>query len=448
MTESLEAAIQRAGSPAEFLRESQYPAYEFPVNPEFTNWRSEQTSWRESCVLLDQSHHMANLFLKGPEALKLLSDYGVNTFANFRAGMAKQMVSVNSEGYFIGDAILFAFEDDSFDLVGNPSLLNWIHYQAETGDHKLDANFEPNSNRRVGPPELFRYELQGPTALPLVEKLNGGEVPEVKFFHMTQVGINGTKYSALRHGMAGQPGFEIYGPWADGERVLDAIIEAGKEFGLVRVGARAYATANLESGWMPRPMTAIFSPDEKAYREWLPSNAVGSLGGSMDAKDITEYYHSPFDIGYGKIVKFDHDFYGRDALEKIAAGENREKVNLVWNVDDVLAIFRSQYEQGTPAKAIEFPKARYAYFQVDKILKDGEYAGMSTDVGYNYNDRVMISIASIDPSLAEPGNEVTVLWGEEPNTSKPGVEPHRQVEVNATVAPIPYSPVVRDAYRK
>lgn len=64
--ESLEAAIERVGSPVELLRNAPARPHTFPVAPEFTNWRSEQKAWRESCALLDQSHHMTDLFIKGP----------------------------------------------------------------------------------------------------------------------------------------------------------------------------------------------------------------------------------------------------------------------------------------------------------------------------------------------------------------------------------------------
>jgi vanillate/3-O-methylgallate O-demethylase len=446
--ESLEAAIQRVGSPVEFLRNSQYPAYDFPVRGEWSNWRSEQQAWRESVVLLDQAHHMSNFFIKGPDALRFVSDHGVNTFSNFGDGRAKQMVAVNEDGHYVGDAILFGLGDEYFDLVGNATLINWMQYRAEAGDYNITVEREDHSSQRPGNPRLYRYELQGPTALAVVEKLNGGPVPETKFFHMAEVSIAGETVRALRHGMAGQPGFEFFGPWADGDRILEAILEAGEEFGLRRGGARAYATANLESGWMPRPFTAIFGDKEKSYREWLPAAAVGSLGGSFVSSDVVDYYHSPYDIGYGRLVNFDHDFLGRDALEKIADEPHREKVNLVWDVDDVLGILRSQLEDGTPAKFLEFPKSRYAYFQVDQILHEGTPVGMSTDIGYITNERVVISIASVDATVAEPGTEVTVLWGEEPNTAKPAVETHRQVKVRATVAPMPYAKVVRDNYRK
>ena len=62
--ENLEQALQAAKSPVEMLRNSQIGPYAFPVVPsEFTNWRDEQRSWRETCALFDQSHHMTDLYL-------------------------------------------------------------------------------------------------------------------------------------------------------------------------------------------------------------------------------------------------------------------------------------------------------------------------------------------------------------------------------------------------
>lgn len=445
--ESLEAAIQRVGNPVELLRNSTYPAYEFPVKAEFTNWRSEQAAWRETCALLDQSHHMTDLFISGPDALRLLAEHGVNTFANFTPGRAKQYVATNSEGYYVGDGILFYLEEERFDLVSNPTISNWVQFHAETGGYDVSIERDDNSNRRHGPPKLYRYELQGPTAGALVGELIGEPLPEVRFFHMTNFKIAGHSVRALRHGMAGQPGFELFGPWEEGEAILEAILAAGEDFGLVRAGAKAYATANLESGWIPRPPTAVFGEGERTYREWLPASAIGSMGGSMDSTDIRDYYLTPHDLGYGHVVKFDHDFLGRESLEKLAQNPRRTKVTLVWNVDDLMSAIRSQYEPGLPAKSIEMPKARYAYFHTDKVLHDGQWAGISTDVGYIANEHAMISLATIDVALSEVGTEVVVLWGEEPNTRKPAVEPHRQVEIRATVAPVPYAHVIRESYR-
>jgi glycine cleavage system aminomethyltransferase T len=449
MSETLAAALARAGSPVELLRNLSFPPSTFPVQPEFTNWRTESRSWLESCALLDQSHHMTDLFIEGPDALALLSGLAVNSFANFGVGKAKQFVAVGPDGHLIGDAILFHLDENSFDLVGHPMVIDWVTFHAERGDAKVSLERDDNSIvRQSGPPKLYRYELQGPTSAAIVEAVTGAPAPEVKFFNMAEFTIAGKRVRGLRHGMAGQPGFELFGPWEDGEAVLAALLEAGKEQGLVRVGAKAYSTTNLGSGWVPAPLPAIFGVDAllAEYRDWLPVAKVGSIGGSLDSADIADYYLTPYDIGYGKTVKFDHDFVGREALERMAQeAPARSKVTLVWNADDVASAIGSLYRPGPGAKFIEMPKARYATHHEDKVLKDGQQVGISLDCGYLANEREMVSLAAIDTALAEPGTEVAVVWGEKPVSAKPAVEEHEQVQIRATVAPCPYD--ARENYR-
>ena len=450
MTESAQDALVRTGDAVELLRNAAVPAVPFNGAPEHSNWMSEQRAWRDSVALLDQSHHMNDLFVSGPDALRLFREHGVNTFEGFDVGKAKHLVTVNEDGLFIGDNILFHLETDSFDLVGQPFSVNWIEYRATAGAYDVEVHRDPPSTHRGGlPPKLYRYELQGPNALPLVERLIGATLPAVKFFTMTRLTIAGMPVRALRHGMAGQPGLELFGPWEDGTAVLDAILEAGRDLDLHRVGTKAYSTANLESGWMPALVPAIYDGDEmRALREWLPVSAVGSLGGSFHAKSITDYYVSPYDLGYGKIIAFDHDFYGRDGLQARSGGPSREKVTLVWDEADLeRAIGASLRGEGTHAKYLELPKARYATHQYDMVTVGDELVGISSDCGYIANERCFVSLAIIDAARAEPGTKVRIVWGEEPNSAKPGVEPHSQVEIAATVAPAPLPTFARTSYR-
>jgi vanillate/3-O-methylgallate O-demethylase len=448
VTESLQEAIDRLGSPVELLRNSAARPTVFPVTPEFSNWRSEQHSWRTSCALLDQSHHMTDLFLRGPGAGSLLSSLAVNSFATFPVDRAKQFIAVNHQGQLIGDAILAHLDVDSYNLVGHPMVIDWVQYHAEAGGHDVDVERDGNSIVRQGDPRLFRYELQGPTAPALIEKLIGGPVPQIGFFHMGRFPIAGLEVRGIRHGMAGQPGYELFGPWADGARVREALLEAGAEFGLTQVGAKGYSTANLESGWVPSPVPAIFSDDRlRAYREWLPAPAAGSLGGSFDSPDIEDFYLTPYDLDYGRSVAFDHDFIGRDALQALPEGSRRNKVTLVWNPDDVQDAIGSLLHPGLPAKYIDLPKARYALYQVDRVMQGGATIGQSFDCGYIANEQSFVSLASLDPGTARAGDEVTVLWGERPNSAKLQVEPHRQVEMRATVAPAPFVQYARENYR-
>jgi len=263
--------------------------------------------------------------------------------------------------------------------------------------------------------------------------------------------IAGRKVRTLRHGMAGAPGLEIWGPYEEREEIREAIIEAGRDFGLHQVGSRAYATNTLESGWIPSPLPAVYTGEKmKAYREWLPAasyEGTGSLGGSFVSDNIEDYYVSPYEIGYGPFVKFDHDFVGREALEKMAKEPHRRKVTFAWNPDDVGEVFRSLLEPGADHyKYIDLPLSNYASASFDKVTHKGNVIGASMFAGYSYNERSMLSLGIVDPDIKD-GQEVVLVWGEENGgTKKTTVERHKQIEIRAVVSPVPYSAVVRESY--
>jgi vanillate/3-O-methylgallate O-demethylase len=448
---SLEEALTAAGSAVEMARNSQIGPYVYPaVPPEYTNWREEQVAWRDTCALFDQSHHMTDLYVEGPDVLRLLSDLGVNTFANAAVNKAKQFVACNHDGYVIGDGILFLLEENRVQLVGRPSAHNWVQYHAETGDY--DVKVERDERTAVNPTGrrlVYRYQAQGPTALQILEKATGGPLPEIKFFNMGELTIAGHKVRALHHGMSGAPGLEMFGPWEERDEVKAAIVEAGEDFGLRQVGARAYATNTLESGWIPCPLPAIFTGEQmRAYREWLPAQGyegTGSLGGSLYADDIEDYYLTPWELGYGGFVKYDHDFIGREALEQMDQPARR-KVTLAWNGEDVARAIGTLFEKGDPAKYIDWPLSNYSTWPNDRVVSGDHEVGVSTFSGYSYNERSYLSLAIIDDDV-EIGNEVTLIWGEEGGGSaKPVVEPHVQTEIRAIVSPCPYSEVARTTY--
>jgi len=451
---SLEELIQAVGNPVKLLRNSQTGPYLYPVvPPEFSNWRDEQIAWPQTCVLFHQSYHMTDMYVQGPDAFRLLTDLGVNSFKGFQPDKAKQFVPCNYDGCVIGDVILFYLENDLFNLVGRPSVHNWVQYHGETGRYSVKFERDERSVARPGSivRKAYRYQVQGPNAMKVIEKVTGEPAPELKFFNMTTITIAGRKVRALRHGMAGQPGLELFGPWEDGEAVKAAIVEAGNEFGLRQVGARAYSSNTLESGWIPSPMPAIYTGDKlKPYRQWLPANAyeaVASLGGSFYSNNIEDYYLTPYDLGYGPIVKFDHDFIGREALEKIAKKPQRKKVTLALDSDDVTKAIHTMFQRKDRAKYFDFPSAVYSTLPYDKVLSDGKMIGISTWCGYSANEGRMLTLAILDPEFSEPGTEVTFVWGEAGGgSSKPTVERHVQTEISAIVSPVPYSEVARTQY--
>ena len=450
---SLEDVLAAAANPVELLRNSQAGPNVYPGVPaEFTNWREEQQAWQSTCVLFNQSYHMADLAVEGPDALALLSHLGVNSFSGFVTDKAKHFVPCTPEGYVIGDVILFALAESSYNLVGRAPALNWITYHAETGGFDVEVELDQRTAMRTdGRRKSYRFQVQGPNAMQVIEKMLGGPPPELKFFNMTAIEIAGKPVRALRHGMAGQPGWELFGPWDDGEAVREAIVTAGEEFGLRQVGGRAYSSNTLESGWIPSPLPAVYSGDSlKPYREWLPATgyeARASIGGSFVSGRIEDYYFTPWDLGYGSYVKFDHDFIGRDALERMADGEHRTKVTLALDDDDVTQTIGTMFRKSGRAKFVDWPSAVYSMHPFDKVTVDGDIVGVSTWVGYSANEGRMLTLAVLDAEHAEPGTEVTFVWGEEGGgTSKPTVEPHEQVEIRAIVSPVPYVETVRREY--
>jgi vanillate/3-O-methylgallate O-demethylase len=456
---NLQEVIDKSGDVVSLLRNSQIGAYIYPVVPyEFTNWRHEQKAWRETAVLFDQSHHMVNFWFKGPDALKLVSDVGINSVANFPVNMAKQFVPCTPAGHVIGDGILFHLDEDEFVWVGRNPAANWLKFHAETGGYQLDFEYDNRSpSRPYGKAvtrKYWRFQIQGPNAWQVIEKVNGGPVEQLKFFRLAEMNVGGRRVRTLRHGMAGEPGLELWGPYETYDEIRGTILEAGKEFGLEPCGARAYASNTLESGWIPSPLPAIYTGDKlKAYREWLGADsyeATGAIGGSFVSDTIEDYYLNPWELGYGPFVKFDHDFHGREALEQLDTPSQRKKVTLAWNTEDMGKIVSSMFApEGEQYKFFDLPLANYASSNYDRVVDaDGTTVGLSMFTGYSYNEKAALSLATIDHEIPV-GTEIRVVWGEENGgTRKTTVEPHKQIEVRAVVSPIPYSSVARDTYRQ
>lgn len=271
-----------------------------------------------------------------------------------------------------------------------------------------------------------------------MEAATGGALPPIKFFNIGQLTIAGRTVNALNHGMSRTQGLELWGPASDAEAVRAAIVAAGQAHGLRQVGGRAYSTVSIESGWIPSPMPAIYTgAGMQTYREWLPADgfeATASLGGSFYSDNIADYYQTPWDLGYGGHVKFDHEFIGRAALEKLANQPHRQKVWLLWDKRDVLRIFESMLGAGDRYKSLEMPGSQYSALPFDAVLQGDNLVGLSTYAVYTANVRSWFSLAMLDAAQAVDGTEVAVLWGEENGgSSKPSVERHIQTRIRAVV---------------
>lgn len=456
---SLESVIREKGNVVEMLRNSKIGMYVYPVvAAEFTNWRDEQRAWQKSAVLFDQSHHMDELIVEGPQAAAFLEHVGINSFANFDLNRAKHFVPVTPAGHVIGDMIIFREREDKFILVGRAPTANWVQFQQAIGKWNVRLHRDPRSDSRPDGRAIYRthyrFQIQGPDANKVLEKMNGGPVPDIKFFHVDWMNVGSRRVQALRHGMAGAPGLEIWGPYQDKSYVQSVILQAAKDAGvdLHQVGSRAYSTNTLESGWIPSPLPGIYTGDGmmKDYREWLGADsyeATGSIGGSMTSKDIEDYYVNPFELGYGFYIGWKTDFIGKQALAAMKDKPQRKKVTFEWNADDVVKVIASAFRPGEqPYKWIDFPQPNYASTSADMVLHNGKQVGMSMFNGYSYNERCMLSLGVVNPDI-EVGDVLTLVWGEpDGGSGKTSTERHKQAEIRVRVSPTPYSREAREHY--
>lgn len=422
-----------------------------PVPMEFSNWRDEQRAWRQSVLLFDQSHHMPESFIRGRDAVRLLKKLGINSFEGFEPLRAKQYLTCNHRGQVIGECVLLHLEDGTFELVSGMYLQNWVQYHAETGGYEVSIIRDNVTAQNPAGRTNYRYQLEGPLAESIFAEVVEGKVPDIPFFRLARVRISGCEVLALRHSVAGHKGVELFGPYAEGSKVKQALLAAGEKHGIMQAGLKTYFSTLGEVGWIGYPTPAIYTDPKLAdYRRWLPSNcweAQTQFGGSFRSQNIEDYYVTPWDLGMERLLKFDHDFIGREALEKMAErGNHRRKVTLVWNKEDVLRIYASLLDSEIPYKYMELPKSSYAFQQCDAVRSlSGHCVGLSNFVGYTVNEAKFLSVAIVNADQSAPGTEVTVVWGEPDGGSrKPNVETHRQTLVRATVAPTPYAKTVRE----
>ncbi|MFB6078019.1 MAG: aminomethyl transferase family protein [Halarchaeum sp.] len=434
--------IQASGDPVARLREQgeDYTA-NFPVVPnEITNWIDEQRAITESVALANLSHHMASLRVSGPDARELLEGLSVNDFDDFPVGRAKQVVMCNHAGYILGDGPLLRLDDNEYYGPGVLSA-NWVQFHAETGDYDVDVDIEARTSALDGDPDKFVFQVQGPNAKPVLEQVTDADLADVGFYRFEEIELGGKPAIALGHGMSTEFGFEFIGDFEHADAVRDAIVDAGEEYGLRRLGSKAYHTLSVRLGWLPPGVPPLYDdPEMAAYRDWLDADSregTYSIDGSFDSDDVSDYYMSPVELGYRKLIDFDHDFVGKEALRAQMDDPERTLVSLTWDRDDVVDVYASLFEPGETKKFMGLPRIGWARANYDEVLDGDERVGVSHSRAYQHDARTVVSLCRIDEAYAEPGTEVTVVWGET-DSPNPKAEQHVQTEIDATVGPVPF----------
>ena len=265
--------------------------------------------------------------------------------------------------------------------------------------------------------------------------------------------IGGRRVRALRHGMVGQPGWELMGPWAEGDDIRAAILEAGEEFGIRAAGGRTYSSNTVESGWIPSPLPAIYTGDgDEGVSRVAAGGRLGS--GTLDRRQLRLEPRSRTTTSrLGPRLRLAREVRPRLRRPPGARGrrcqEPRRKVTLVWNADDVTRAMGGMVRRaGRAPKYIDMPCAVYATYPYDRVMKDGRTVGILHMVRIQL-ERAVDAVAGHGRRRGRGRRNrghAHVGRGERWHP-KVTVERHRQIELRATVAPAPFARRARENYR-
>ena len=374
----------------------------------YTGFYDECLSWHHSCYIGDWSW-LNKMLLKGPNVWKCLEASTIANYRNFKIGRAKHIISIRPDGKLLGEGIAFRKSENEALCTGGPTCSEGIMLQTKGFDVELKDMTA----------EIFNYHVQGPKSLFVLEKACGESLRDISFGAFRSSKIAGRDVFVYRGGMSLEIGYELFGSSADGSVIWNAVVEAGKEFGIRQLGMRSLNSNHIEA----------FFPTQ--YVDYMPA----IFPKEMEAQ-IGQAYCSPVDFNWTKVIDFERDFPGKDVLLDEMKNPKRKPVTLEWNNDDVIAIYASLFDKSQepleympmPNKFSEGMNASSYGFPVQ--APDGQIVGYTMSRGYSAFFRRVLSIALMAPQFTSPGAEVCVLYGSDNG---------RKMKVRATVQKVPYS---------
>src|SRR3954452_8028409 len=253
-----------------------FGGWDMPV--QYSGLIAEHNAVRTGVGLFDVSH-MGEIEIRGPEAARLTDFVTTNAVGKLKLGQAHYSGLLYDHGGFVDDILVHKVADEHFFLCVNASNQekDFEHIRAQ---NRFDAEVEFSSDRYA------QLAVQGPRARDIVQKLTPVDLGAIKYYWFADGDVLGIPARIAHTGYTGEDGFELYVPPAEAERVWNAIMQAGAEFGIKPCGLGARNTLRLEA-------------------------KMALYGHEIDASI------SPLEADLGWIVKLDKgDFVGRDALLK------------------------------------------------------------------------------------------------------------------------------------
>ena len=184
--------------------------------------------------------------------------------------------------------------------------------------------------------------------------------------------------------------------------------------------------------------TFIAGPDATRLLSDVSANNYENFAvGGYYSDNIEDYYVSPWELGYGRSISFNHDFIGRDALRAAKETAPRTKVTLVLRPEDVDVVLGEDHGY----------YLTYARHRVELAGGDGNLIGLTHQTATLDTAGTILALTLINKEHATPGTQVTVTWGEHPGAGTAGDADLGFQKIRATVAPAPYDAYAATQYR-
>ncbi|HBF87960.1 MAG TPA: glycine cleavage system aminomethyltransferase GcvT [Bacteroidales bacterium] len=209
---------------------------------EFTGINDEHITVREKLGVFDVSH-MGEIWVKGPKALDFIQKVTSNDASQLFDGKVQYSCFPNGKGGIVDDLLVYKVNNETYLLVVNASNVekdwNWLVKQNTDGAILYNAS-----------DEIAQLAIQGPLALKAMQKLTSTPVEDMEYYTFKKLEFAGVKDVIFATtGYTGSGGCEIYFANEDGEKIFNAVMEAGKEFGIKPIGLAARDTLRLEMGF-------------------------------------------------------------------------------------------------------------------------------------------------------------------------------------------------------
>ncbi len=346
----------------------------------YTDVHSELRAIR-SAVSMNEMSPIPKIEVRGPDAPACVDYFITRDASKMEVGHAWYTPWCTDDGKVVADGIVSRFEPERFVFSGD---------RCETFLSKHSGGFNVEIDDVTD--EHGILALQGPRSRDVLESVTGESWAHLRFSRFRPAAIDGAPVNVARQGFTGELGFELWVQRPDGQRVWEAVAEAGAPFGIQPAGEYAIDIARVEAGLI------LVSTDYTSAGPDTPS--------ADSAPNPTDFV-TPYELGLGHCVKLDKDadFIGREALAaEHRRGPARRMVGLVFDTEGIVELFMDAGQAPDVS-----PRVRWDHLP---LCSGSDVVGRASSVTWSPSTSRLIGFGLVPTELAEAGTELTVKWAD------------------------------------